>query len=233
MSSNKIYFLPGTMCDQRLWQQTFSQLPADIEPVYIDIPLAESFEQIIFQLALILPKEQVNLVGFSLGGYVASLFACLYPQRINKLLISANSPLALPLFELAQRKIAVSAISQFGYQGVPLIKIHSMLAKENMHNQEIVELIQAMDKTGGIDKLLSQLKATSQRTNLLPQLSELQIKTHFVHGDQDKLVNNALISAATTADNISHCVIDNCGHMCPLEAPQKLAEQITNFFGYV
>ena len=38
-------------------------------------------------LILLLPSNPVLLLGFSLGGYIASYFAVNYPQRVEKLFV--------------------------------------------------------------------------------------------------------------------------------------------------
>jgi pimeloyl-ACP methyl ester carboxylesterase len=40
------------------------------------------------------------LIGFSLGGYIATYFSMLYPERVEKLFVISNSPTSLPLDEI-------------------------------------------------------------------------------------------------------------------------------------
>lgn len=103
------------------------------------------------------------------------------------------------------------------------------MAKNNKDNSAIIDTIVAMDKAGGVTKLLSQLRATSTRENLFPELAKLSVSIHFVYGEQDKLVRPAKI-AAIYNEQITSTVIKHCGHMMPLEAPQQLSQQITRFF---
>ena len=168
-------------------------------------------------------------MGFSLGGYLAALFAIKYPEKVNQLLITANYPSKLPLIEMLQRTLAIVAVEKFGYSGVPLSKIHSTLAKSHHHDQAIITLIQVMDRAGGQSKLLSQLKATSARKNLLPQLIERNIPIHFTYGDQDCLVKASKMQSLDSPHITSH-QFEHCGHFNPLEAPQALAKQIEQFF---
>jgi len=233
MATQKInlYLLPGTMCDERLWQPVIDRLPPQYIAHYIDLPLGDTIEDIIRKLAQQLPSQPINLVGFSLGGYLATQFSLLYPSRVSRLMVLANSPSKLPLMEVKLRELALAMAHKFGYQGVMAPRINQLLAQQHSNDSELVSLIKAMDKSGGHLKFVSQVSSTTYRKNLIAQLLAQDIETYFVFGDQDKLVDQTAL-LALNANNISASVIKDCGHMSPLEQPQALVKHICQYFTY-
>ncbi len=229
-----IYFLPGAMCDNSLWQDVFPLLSPELSPVALTFPSLGSIDDIVKQLLANLlqdsPDAPINLVGFSMGGYIASRLALQAPAHIKRLMIIANTPMSLPIGEVAQRARIVSAVEKHGYYGISSQRITQLLAPRHANNQSIIETIKIMDKRGGQKMLLNQFKGATKRVDLLAQLERAEFSSCFVYGDQDNLVSHQAI-AAMKNERITLQTIKNCGHMSPLEAPQAIADNINRFFG--
>jgi pimeloyl-ACP methyl ester carboxylesterase len=159
----KLYFIPGTMCDERLWEDAWPLLQTSYHCVHLAIPMEPSIDAIIESLSEMLPSSGVNLIGFSLGGYLASQFACRYPQRLTTLIVLANSPTALPSYEITRREAVIRWVERQGYDGVPDRVINDQLHPNHKNNQPMLSKVKAMDATLGEQVLLQQLKATSTR----------------------------------------------------------------------
>lgn len=235
-----LYFLPGTQCDEQLWQQVFELLPKHFIPHDITLPHGNTPLEIVHALHQQFAHQQtkpINLIGFSLGGYLAALYASCYPDNLQKLLILANAPHSLPEHEIRLREQTLSYITTHGYKGMPRKRIEQLLANANKHNADIIDKISAMDKRGGQAMLTQQLTSTSQRINLVPQLSTLPFDIKFVVGEEDNLVNIdtlkqdlALGGSDSQSKNVALDIIEHCGHMSPLESPQAVAQHIIDFF---
>ena len=91
-AKEKIYLIPGLMTDERLWSRIKPFLQNEYELVHVPIPHTEDFDEIIDILFNLFKEEKVNLLGFSLGGYIASYFAITYPNRVNRLFMVAATP---------------------------------------------------------------------------------------------------------------------------------------------
>jgi len=230
MKKIPLYFLPGTQCDAQLWQAVFNLLPDYFETHAIVLPLAQDPHSIVQSLHKLLPHNDLNLVGFSLGGYLSVLYAATYSAQLNKLLVLANAPRALPADELKIREQTLDYLSRHDYGGMPKKRILGLISPHNKHNTAIINTISAMDKRGGKTMLVDQLASTSQRINLLPALKSLAIKTKFVIGSDDSLVDSAALLDDLSQSIISLDLIQGCGHMSPLESPQAVATHIINFF---
>mgnify|MGYP000114916288 CR=1 FL=1 len=225
----KVYLLPGTMCDERLWQYVTDILPQSFQCHMVDLPLEDSIDNIVLRLNDILPREPVNLVGFSLGGYIAAQYTLQYPDQVRRLMVLANSPAKLPTFEVKMREAALLAAKNAGYGGILRTKINQLLSPQHKNNEQIINVIKAMDDSGGKAKFISQVEATTSRQNLTGPLAALDKPIQFVFGDHDALVNKDLL-LNLNAPQINTHIITNCGHMSPLEQPQQVAKHIATFF---
>lgn len=94
--TQNLYLLPGTQCDDRLWEPLTAILPETIRLHPLSIPMNLNFEGIAQHLCGELPEHPVNLLGFSLGGYTAADFIVDSPLRvfiltsITEMLVSGN-----------------------------------------------------------------------------------------------------------------------------------------------
>lgn len=227
----KIYCLPGTMCDQRLWQACTTYLSENVELIHIAIPAENNIDKIVTALEQKFPAGKINLAGFSLGGYIASAFALKYPDKINKLLLISNMSYLLPAAELKERSRTIAYLKLHGYSGIPTKRITALLHSSKHNNQEIINCIQAMDIALGKETLIHQLTVTTQRENLLVKLPTLAIPIQFLIGDNDLLVKLTRIEAVLTQSTlISLTTLADTGHMLPLEQPEKCADHMIRFF---
>lgn len=225
----KLYLIPGTMCTEQLWQLLLPSLSDEFELCYLTIPNKMSLDEIADHLVAQFEEDRVNLLGFSLGGYIASLLACRFPDRFNKLMVLANSPCALNSEEISLRQQTLSILRRFGYKGMPRMKAEALLAERSaLHT----DLILDMDKALGIDTLLSQLENTSSRDDLMQPLLALGCDVRFIYSQKDNLINLAWMQElkALAGHKMSQKMVAGSSHMLPLEEPIMISREINTFF---
>ena len=108
----KIYLIPGLMTDERLWSRIIPLLKDEYELIHVPIPHTGDFDEIIDILFNLFTEDKVNLLGFSLGGYIASYFAITYPNRVNKLFMLAATPGSSSEAEIERRKQKFTVINK-------------------------------------------------------------------------------------------------------------------------
>lgn len=94
-----IVMLHGWAIHSGIWQFSANRLAKEFRVTLIDLPgLGRSailsdytIENIIFQLLRIAPPS-ATWIGWSLGGLIATKFALLYPEKVQKLICVASSP---------------------------------------------------------------------------------------------------------------------------------------------
>ena len=221
----KIYLIPGLMTDNRLWSRIIPLLENDYELVHTSIPHSEDFDEIIDILFNEFKEEKVNVLGFSLGGYIASYFAITYPNRVNRLFTVAATPGNSTEAEIERRKEKFVAIEKEGFCGLSYEKAKSLL--ENQNDEELIKIIQDMFMDLGKESFISQLTSTFYRKDLFEDLINLSIPIWFFYSKNDRLLNQEAIKKLLL-DNHNMNIISREGtsHNIPLEVPELLSNEI-------
>ncbi len=239
-SKPQVYFIPGTMCDQALWQYVFPQVSTFCQPLHCPIPNGLGFDALVDDFIARLPDEKVRIVGFSLGGYLASYIAVTHPERIAQLCVVANSPCPLNTTELAQRQTLVDWTMQHGYAGMSRKRAAQYLdnTQQNKsvdnnslsYREHVIDVILGMDKAMTEATFISQMKHTSTRTDLYQHLSVFNVPTLFVASKDDPMVNQSWLSSLTAEnEHITAITLPGSGHMLPLEQPKLLAQVLQSW----
>ena len=227
------------MCNEDLWLPTWQllrqQCHEDLQLIALMIPSTGSMDEIVNVLSEQIIADKAILVGFSLGGYIASAIALKLGNKLQQLLIVSNFPKNLPPAEIKQRKRTIDWINQRGYSGIPNKRINDLLHPEIEQlnpsgYQKIKNTIVTMDRILGVEVLLHQLHVSMYRPNLLPLLGQLALPVTFLVGDTDSLVELSVLRAELQGkNNIALKEIAKTGHMLPLESPQALASMLVCF----
>jgi pimeloyl-ACP methyl ester carboxylesterase len=218
------------MCDQLIWSKVWPSLESQFELIHIPIPSEDNIDTLLSSLSASMPEQDINLIGFSLGGYLATCLAELKPERFNKVLIVANSPCALPDEEMQQRLQAINWLKRFPYRGITQQKVNSMLAEQVSDRAGLTSIIEQMEQNLGYHRLLEQLQATSHRLDKSSFLASKQSRFQFCFGDEDKLVQKEWLTQLALEHGIVATEVSNCGHMMPLEQPERLVEITRKYF---
>lgn len=220
-----LYSIPGTMCDERLWLPLQNALNG-VELHHQAIPMAATLDEIVSELAQSLPNKAINLLGFSMGGYLAAAFAVRFPKRVKRLVLLSNLASGLPEAEKQQRLVALNWVRKRGYSGIPLKKAQAMLGKQARQNEHLLALIQEMDKSLGEEVFLQQLSASLERPDLSSELQQSSIMPTVVAGSEDILLAEQDKQRIRQLAQSHYIEIAQAGHMLPLECPQQIAKII-------
>lgn len=220
------------MCDQLIWSKIWPSLTTQFELIHLSVPNEDNIEGLLSSLSTVFAskQEKANLIGFSMGGYLATCLAELQPNTFDKLLIISNSPCVLPKDELLQREQTINWLERFQYRGITEQKALSMLADNAYNRESLKDIMATMERNLGYNSLITQLKATSSRVDKSSFLASRQTNMTFCFGDQDKLVNKSWLKALAQEHDFDAIEVANCGHMLPLEKPEQLVKIITDTF---
>jgi pimeloyl-ACP methyl ester carboxylesterase len=229
----KIYLIPGLMTDERLWSRIKPLLENDYELIHIPIPHTEDFDEIIDILDKQFSndsEEKVNLLGFSLGGYIASYFAITYPNRVNRLLMIASTPGSSSESEIERRKEKFTIIEKEGFLGLTYDKAKSLVEEQNKNDKELIKTIQDMFIDLGKETFVSQLTSTFYRKDLFENLVNLNIPIWFYYSDKDRLLSHhALDKLHKKEHNMKLISRVGTSHNIPLEVPALLSDVIKSW----
>ena len=222
----KIYLIPGLMTDIRLWKRLVPFLENDYELIHLPIPHSVDFDEIVDILFEKIKEEKINILGFSLGGYIASYFAITYPNRVKRLFLVAATPGASDEAETERRKEKFAIIEKEGF-GLSYEKAISLVEKQNQNDEDLIKTIIDMFNDLGKETFISQLTSTFYRKDLFEDLIHLDIPIWIYYSQEDRLLNKKSLKKVLNSKHSMNVISrEGTSHNIPLETPKELSEKI-------
>jgi pimeloyl-ACP methyl ester carboxylesterase len=219
-----LLLVPGFMADDTLWRDLEVPL-ARFAPVHHADLRHDGTIEAMARRALETAPPSFLLVGFSMGGYVAREIARLAPERVRALVLIATSTRP-DSPALRQRKGAIGkAAPSLAFSGLSRIAVASSLHPKQRDNEALIERVRAMGVRLGGEVFRRQ--SMLERPGDLDRLIEIRCPTLVVAAAQDQL--RSLEEARELQAGIQGAtleVIEDSGHMIPIEAPARLAAVI-------
>jgi len=255
LSHNKpvMVFLHGWGGSSRYWQMTASTLSEKFDCLLYDLkgfgrsrllPKSREFSyeldtyvQDLSDLLDALKLDKVYINGHSMGASITTLFVNLYPQRVNRVILTCSG-----IFEYDEK--AFEAFYQFGgyvvkfrpswLTSIPFVDqvfmarfLHRPLAQEL--NRAFLEDFLMADYDAALGTIFASVsKKTAEKMPLA--FSQLKIPTLLISGDYDQIIPVSLgQNAAKLNDLIEFSVIPNTGHFPMLEDANTYVQIVRDF----
>lgn len=214
--------LPGNMCDERLWSGEIRALL----PGAIDADLSRDSSIIAMaERALAAARGKLLPVGFSMGAIVALAIADLAPERLAGLVLLDVNPAA----DLAERA-AVRPRQQADVRSGRLLDVvvdelkPNYLAGDNRADSRLLSLLRDMALALGPDTFIAQSEALRTRIDYRAPAAALDCPMFIAGGAEDRLCPpqwHRELAASVLRPTLY--IIEDAGHMLPLEQPARLA----------
>lgn len=217
-------FLPGTLCDETLWAH---QTPLFSRKQIVSLRAQNSVAEMIKSVAQS-SFDSFNLIGFSMGGYIAQEFALAFPERVKHLIIIGASSMGYPHEEKAVVSSSIQMIKQGNFSGISDKRLKDYLDQTSYDNVELRRYIQKMGGSDAKEVYLRQLEATLERRMLLSDMANIKVPTLFVAGQNDKVVSLASIEKSSINAKAKLEVVSHAGHFIPLEQPAIVNKILLN-----
>lgn len=219
--NDPVVFLPGMMCDARLFAPQIAALSAGRTVIAAPIGGADSVERIADDLLGQLPPR-FALAGLSMGGIVAMELLRQAPGRVSRLALMDTNPLA--------EKPAVSAARLPQMEAVRAGRLIQVMRDEMKPNylapgtqqQEVLRLVLDMAQTLGPQVFLRQSNALITRPDQTETLRACKVPALVLCGKYDALcpVERHQMMADLLPDS-RLVVLEQSGHLPCLEQPDE------------
>lgn len=227
----KIYLLPGLMTDERLWSRLIPYMK-EYELIHFTLPLSEDFDEIIEELDKKIGDEKVNLLGFSLGGYVASYFTLKHPNKVKRLFLVSATPSATEEKDVLRREKKLQEAKQNNFSPLSFEKAKDLL--EIKDDEELINIVASMFNDLGKKTFIPQLTSTLNRVNIFWDLIKLDIPTKVYYSRNDRLLNHTAINEILKNEHNMEVVSrEGTSHNIPLEFSKELSIEIKEWFNKV
>lgn len=218
----QLLLLPGFMLDQTLWDDMREGLRQLGQLHFGDLGQDDSISAMAARVLRQAPPRFV-LIGFSMGGYVAQAIMQQAPERVIALALLNTSARQQNPREIAGNKVQLELARQVPFKGLTSRALASSLHPDLAHDRVLLERLQAMALRNGKEVFIRQLSAL--RSDGYAELHKIQCPTLIVASSNDQLSSVAesqqMLQQIATA---RMALVENCGHMTPLEKPQQLLQ---------
>ncbi|MCX8958785.1 alpha/beta fold hydrolase [Erwinia psidii] len=218
--------LPGMMCDAGLWQHMAAGLSGYGPLMCGDLSRDSSQEEMATRVLSQAP-ERFTLVGFSMGGFVAREMVRQAGQRVRRLiLIATSSQRDSPQTSAYKAATAQSLLNSHGtFRGLGQKAIALSLSEKHADDPRLQSQILEMSLRVGKEAYCRQLlMARHSDTHLLDQI---RCPALVIAAAEDRM--RRVEESRILYEHLPHAtfeVIDDSGHMLPLEQPAELAQRI-------
>lgn len=237
-SGETLVLLHGFAADKDNWLRFSRHLTQDYRIIALDLPgfgdsdlppgsydvgtQAERLADILDAMGI----KQAHVLGNSMGGHIAALFAARYPERVRSLALFANAGIDSPhKSELYRLLTSGSANPLVVKQPQDFDNLLQFVFVEPPYLPTSLKRYlgkRAMARAEHYDMVFKQLVERS--IPLEPELTKIQAPTLLLWGRQDRVLDVSSIEVMQPLLRSSSVVImDNVGHAPMLERPEESA----------
>ncbi|MEX0306691.1 MAG: alpha/beta fold hydrolase [Ruegeria sp.] len=224
-----LVFLPGLMCDARLFQAQLTALSHERAVMVAPIVGGERLEEIASGLLDQLP-HRFALGGFGLGGSVALEIVRRAADRVTRLcLLATDAQADTPHIAASREDLIVGA--QAGRLDEVMRKVigSDMLAPGPQRIPILNDVLQMADALGS-DVFVNQMRTLQRRPDQQGTLRRIRMPTLVICGAHD--AENLVRKHAFMADLIPEAelrLVDEAGHFPTLETPDIVNEMLRDW----
>ena len=192
----------------------------------------QNFENMVDHARRQLPSEPYDLLGFSMGGYVALHLAQEAGVRLHRLILLNSRAVDDREEERQERQRTLALLMHPGlkFEGMTWRLFQSLVGPAHQDDADLFARVKAMALDVGAEATAAQIRANLTRPDQRPGLVQVKVPTLVVGGAADTLTppTQARMLAAGIEQSQLH-ILDDCGHLSPLERPEALAALIKAF----
>lgn len=226
-----VLFLPGRMCDARLWLSQMAALGSERPAMVAPLAAADTVRGMAEALLPALP-ERVIPIGHGLGGAVAMEVLRLVPERIAGLVLVDADALAETPQTVTQRETRLVRVAGGRFAEVLEEETAPELFPQSEIRRDIVALARAMGKRLGPDIWRRQAKAEQRRPDQQALLRKTSCPLLIVAGQENRLtpLRRAEVMAGL-ARQARLVGIEGAAHLSPLEASDAVTDALRAWLG--
>lgn len=230
-----LVFIPGTLCDERLWTGVLSKLNGLTDFQTINWSLKDTSASEAAQRILSEVPSTFALVGMSMGGSVALEICAQAAHRVEALALVSCQPRGDFNTGAAARSELLSYAEKFGIS----LLVRERLWPRYVHpsrlmDHALLETVMSMAERAGIFSYRSQLRLLTSRRDHVSTLASLTVPVAVVAGDNDLFCPPPLQAEMMSKLRFgTRTEIGECGHMSPLERPESVAAALSAWLGAI
>jgi pimeloyl-ACP methyl ester carboxylesterase len=222
----QLVLLPGFMCDRDLWTDMVPGLSA-LGTIHHGNVYEDSTLEGMARRVLESSPERFVLVGFSMGGFVSRVLALMAPERVTGVAFVASSARGYSKEETERRKAGYRPGDR-PPRAAGAVSTAAGLHPDRENDPLLLERLRGMQRRLGREVRARQ--AALVRLDGYADLERIACPSLVVACRQDRLRSFAETERmAQHLPNTRFAVLEDCGHMAPLERPQELTALLASW----
>ena len=223
MAKPTLVLLPGLLNTRRLFERQIADL-ADL--VDVVVPELWHYDTIggMAQAALDAASGRFALGGFSMGGYVSLEVMRRAPDRVERLALMDTQAVPDSPESSARRRGFIEQTKMGRFHGVQPSLLPQIIHRSRLDDSSVVQPILGMSKEVGAKGFINEQTAMIARADSRHGLVDIDVPTVVLVGRQDQAT--PLPRSQEMAADIANArlvVLEQCGHMSPLEKPDEVS----------
>jgi pimeloyl-ACP methyl ester carboxylesterase len=222
MPRTTLVLLPGLLNTRRVFEPQIEALSDTADCV---VPELWRYDTIgaMADATLALAPPTFALVGFSMGGYVAFEVLRRATQRVERLALMDTQAVPDSTESIKRRRALLDQTKIGRFHGVQRSLLPQLVHPRHVNDDTISQPIFDMAQEIGADGFVREQRAIIDRADSRPLLVDIGVPTVVIVGRQDQ-VTPLPRSEEMAADiaNSRLVVLEECGHMSPLEKPAEV-----------
>lgn len=224
-----LVLLPGLLNTRRLFEHQIEALSDIVDCVVPELWRHDSMAAMA-EATLDAAPPRFALAGFSMGGYVAFEILRRAGERVDRLALIDTQAGSDPPESTARRRGFVEQTRIGRFHGVQPSLLPQLVHPSHLTNTLITQPILEMAAEIGADGFVREQEAIMGRPDSRPLLVNIAVPTVVIVGRQDAAT--PLRRAEEMAADIATSrlvVLEECGHMSPLERPVEVSSALRNW----
>ncbi len=220
-----LLFIPGLLCNDRLWHHQIDHLDDLAEMSVADLSQDDSIPEMAARTLAGAP-DTFAMAALSMGGYVAQEIMRQAPERVTRLALIDTSARADTEEQLARRGALIKQVEKVSpswFTGVTRRLLPLLIHPGRQQDSELIAIIKEMAEGIGRDGYLRQQHGIMNRQDGVADLAAIDCPTLVLCGREDVLTPVKIHEEiAHHIPNARLVVIEDCGHLAPLEQPHAV-----------
>jgi pimeloyl-ACP methyl ester carboxylesterase len=225
-----VFLLPGLLCDETIWSDQREALGRVAEVIVPDFRYVDSISAMA-QIVLDAAPERFSVAGHSMGGRVAIEMVRMSAERVEGLALLDTGVHPRAANEESKRGELIELARAQGMAALAARWLPPMLHPD--HGALLPSLTEMVTRSTP-DTFANQQRALLGRPDARSVLSGIRCPTLVLCGRQDTwspVSQHEEIAASIPGAKL--VIVENCGHMSPVERPGAVTAAILEWSGHL